>query len=163
MKSLLCHAATAVSLVLLAPAAPAQQEWPSKPIGIISANSPGAAQAQSPARYGLAPAISAPPRVLPAPQPLILVRSHPVYVGAGNYRPASTPPGNASARGPYLTGPGQWAPNGPVADTMALPLEPGDSRATPAAASGHWDWKRVSLAELVELSRRNKAARTTDY
>lgn len=120
------------------------------------------AHAQQSARYGLAPAVSHRPSVAQVSPSRILIRSYPVYVGATTYRspPASysTPP----ARGPYLSGPGQWVPSAQQADAMALSGEPGDTRATPAAASGHWDWKRTSLAELVEISRRNKASSATE-
>jgi hypothetical protein len=94
------------------------------------------------------------------PQQRILIRSHPVYVGPDWHAPVSVP--KNSSGGPYLTGPGQWVPAGAQAEAMALQWEPGFTRATAAAASGHWDWKRASLAELVALSRQNKASRAAD-
>lgn len=120
------------------------------------------AQAQQGARYGLAPAASHRPIVTQVSPSRVLIRSYPVYVGATTYRSAPVASGAPPARGPYLTGPGQWVPGAQQADAMALLGEPGDTRATPAAASGHWDWKRTSLAELVEISRRNKASREPD-
>jgi len=116
------------------------------------------ALAQSGPGYGLAPAASHPH--VTVSQPLTLFRT--AYYGANSYRTTKTPSTSPPARGPYLTGPGQWVPTGQQADALALQREPGDTRATPAAASGHWNWKRASLADLVELSRRNKSSRDND-
>ena len=122
----------------------------------------GAAQAQQLPRRGLASAVPAPPVSIPLAPPLTLIRSHPVYIHSAPYFSTAAPGSAPTARGPYLIGPGQWVPAGQQADAMAMQWEPGDTMATPAAPSGHWDWKRASLAELVELSRRNKASRAAD-
>ncbi|MSQ51733.1 MAG: hypothetical protein EXR28_07580 [Betaproteobacteria bacterium] len=127
----------------------------------------GGAQAQQGPRYGLAPAEAPKPAVVPPLRPLVVIRSHPVYYPAysphspsssGNSSPRSTSP----VQGPYLVGPGQWVPEGAQMDVLALQSAQEFTRATPAAASAHWDWKRTSLGELVEMSRRNKASRAAD-
>ena len=133
---------------------------------LVMALAAGFAQAQQGPRYGLAGAVAAPPVPVPMPQPQpqprILIRSHPIYVGSGWYAPVSVPNSSSRPSGPYLTGPGQWVPTGAQAEAPALQWEPGYTRATAAAASGHWDWKRATLAELVELSRQNKARGPTN-
>ena len=120
------------------------------------------AHAQQGARFGLGRAVSTARVSVPVSQPPILFRSYPVYYGANSYRTNYVPRTSAPASGPYMIGPGQWVPSGTAASEIAMEWQPGDSRATPAAASGHWDWKRTSLAELVELSRRNKSSRGND-
>jgi hypothetical protein len=119
----------------------------------------GGAHAQQGPRYGLAAATSQ-SVVVVAP----LVAHHPVYTpsypGSSHSNRSNAPLRSAPpTRGPYLVGTGQWVPEGAQKDVFAFQAEPGYTMATPAAASGHWDWKRASLADLVELSRRNKAAR----
>ena len=120
-----------------------------------------AAWSQQGPGYGIARTVAAPPSQ-PVSQPLVLIRSHPVYLGS-TYRRTSVSTGSASgSRGPYMVGSGQWVPAGAQADALLLMTEPGDTMATPAAASGHWDWRRATMADLVEMSRRNKASRGTN-
>ena len=127
------------------------------------------AQQQGP-RYGLAP--PAPPATASAlasasvptviRQPVFVVRPHPVVIARPAISPSAASPAAPAARGPYVTGPGQWTPEAARLDVLALQSEPGYSPPTPAAASAHWNWQRVSMADLVEMSRRNKAARSAD-
>ena len=131
---------------------------------MIAAMMIGMAHAQSGPRIRLAsPTPRAPSAAsIRAVQPAVLIPSRAVYsprsrgVSQGTFRnvPATT--------GPYVTGPGQWVPTGAQLEVFRFEAEPGYTVATPASASGHWDWKRATLADLVELSRRNKAARGED-
>jgi len=122
-----------------------------------------AQQVQGP-RLGVAPTPPAPRTAMPiAIRPVTVVRRA-VVVGSypvTTFTPAAAQQtaANAAPRNTYLTGPGQWVPADAYAQAIALHSQPGDSAPSPAAASGHWDWQRVSMAELVEMSRRNRAAR----
>ena len=122
----------------------------------------GETHAQPGPRFGLAPATStaSPATAIRAIQPTVLIRSHPVYYPRSQSYGATR---NVPATGgPYVTGPGQWVPAGAQLDVIRFETEPGYTAATPASASGHWDWRRATMADLVELSRRNKAGRDKD-
>jgi hypothetical protein len=118
----------------------------------------GIAHGQPGLRFGIAPSASTATVAVPmTSRPLVLIRSHPVYYPASQNQgaPRTVP----ATGGPYVTGRGQWVPTGAQLDVIRFETEPGYTAATPASASGHWDWRRATMADLVELSRRNKAAR----
>lgn len=135
------------------------------------------ALAQQGPRFGLAPAEAPKPAAVPAlARPLVIIRSQPVYLQSysGNFPSSSgnslsssrnsysAPQSSPPAQSPYLVGPGQWVPEGTQVEMLALQSAPGFTRATPASASAHWDWQRTAPGDLVEMSRRNKASRTTN-
>ncbi len=122
----------------------------------------GGTIAQQGPRFGVAPPAPA-PQLMPVPRRVVVIRPAVLispYAQAGSHyhSPNSTSTRNATlVRGPYMVGSGQWVPSGVPANALALQWQPGDTMPSAAAASGHWDWQRVDMATLVEMSRRNQA------